>query len=140
MAVSNAIPATGEPLPEFRAGPFKLEDTRLYAAASLDDNPLHTDPAAALAAGLQGPIVHGMLLMGMFEQAVAAWRTDMRIVRLQTTFLRPVGLGDSVAIGGRVAKVTRGHDGVDVVLRLLVRTGADALACVGEAAGRIPAA
>jgi acyl-CoA hydrolase len=64
----------------------------------------------------------------------------MRIVRLQTTFLRPVGLGDSVAIGGRVAKVTRGHDGVDVVLRLLVRTRADELACVGEAAGRIPAA
>lgn len=39
------------------------ETTRRYAEASGDRNPIHTDPAAALAAGLPQTILHGMYSM-----------------------------------------------------------------------------
>ena len=135
--MSGPLPETGAPLPEIRLGPIDMAQTQRYAAAALDPNPLHSEAGAARAAGLDAPVVHGMLLMGLFERAVAAWRADMRITRLYTTFLRPIPVGSQISLGGRVAKVTGDDHGADVILRLFVRTERDEIACIGEAFGRI---
>lgn len=133
----NAIaPKAGESLPQFPAGPFESARTRRYSHASLDDNPVHTDENAARAAGFTAPVVHGMLLMGLFEPALAAWRGNFRVDRLQATFLRPVLVGQGLTVDGRVAKIMREGDDTRVVLRLLLHTDAGELACIGEVAGK----
>ena len=43
-----------------------------YAGASGDFNPLHTDDEAAKAAGFDGVVAHGMLMMGILSQAITA--------------------------------------------------------------------
>ena len=126
------LAAAASAIPELHMGPIGLRQTRRYAAASLDDNPLHRDPAAARAAGLDGPIVHGMLLAGQFERALAAWRRDLRIGRLYATFLQPLPIGGRIVIGSRIAQSTRSGDGERLVVRLAVRNDADDIVCVGE--------
>ena len=135
--MSGLLPETGAPLPEMHFGPIDMARTQRYAAAALDPNPLHSDAGAARAAGLDAPVVHGMLLMGQFERVVTAWRADMRITRLAATFLRPIPVGSRIALGGRVAKIAGDQYGADVILRLFVRTERDEIACIGEACGRI---
>ena len=45
-------------------------DMSAFAVVSGDHNPIHTDRAAALLAGLKGPIVHGMWLSAAAQQVV----------------------------------------------------------------------
>src|SRR6202022_197455 len=47
-------------------------DMRPFAAVSGDHNPIHTDRAAALLAGLESPIVHGMWLSAAAQHVAAA--------------------------------------------------------------------
>ena len=47
-------------------------DMSAFAVVSGDHNPIHTDRAAALLAGLKSPIVHGMWLSAAAQHAVAA--------------------------------------------------------------------
>jgi acyl dehydratase len=135
--MSGSLLASGAGIPDMQFGPIAGSDCRHYADASLDDNPLHLDPGAALAAGLDRPIVHGMLMMGLFEQVLANWQPTFRAARLHATFLRPVMIDSVITIGGKVAQAVVGREGTLLHLRLLVRTEGGELACVGEASGRI---
>ena len=47
-------------------------DMRPFAVVSGDHNPIHTDHTAALLAGLESPIVHGMWLSAAAQHVVAA--------------------------------------------------------------------
>src|SRR4029077_8394984 len=47
-------------------------DMSAFAVVSGDHNPIHTDRAAALLAGLKSPIVHGMWLSAAAQHVVAA--------------------------------------------------------------------
>ena len=75
-------------------------DMRPFAQVSGDHNPIHTDPTAALLAGLPGPIVHGMWLSAAAQQIVTA--TDgaavppSRLVGWTARFLGMVLPGDDV--------------------------------------------
>ena len=51
-------------------------DMRPFAVVSGDHNPIHTDRAAALLAGLESPIVHGMWLSAAAQHMVMA--TDFK--------------------------------------------------------------
>jgi NAD(P)-dependent dehydrogenase (short-subunit alcohol dehydrogenase family)/acyl dehydratase/putative sterol carrier protein len=87
-----------------------------YAAASLDDNPIHTDAATALAAGLPGVILQGLCTMAMTAAAVVRAAADndaRRLARFSVRFARPV-LNDSTLTtvawpleGGRLGVETR---------------------------------
>ncbi len=52
---------------------------RPFAVVSGDHNPIHTDRTAALLAGLESPIVHGMWLSAAAQHVVTA--TDGKPVR-----------------------------------------------------------
>ncbi len=119
----------GESLDACRFGPFASSDVEGYAAASGDDNPLHTDPTIAARAGLARPPVHGMLVMGCFEPFLAAWRPGVQVTRLAAKFIRPVLVGESIDVSG---KVVQAAPDAAAVLRLTVKRGGD-LVCLAEA-------
>lgn len=127
--------------PVIEAGPVDLAQTQRYTAASLDDNPLHSDLSTARAAGLDGLIIHGMLAMGQIEGALRAWLPGLRVDRIHGNFLQPVPVGSRLLFSGRVVKRTPSDnsadaDAEDLILRVIVCGTAGQAVCVSEAVAR----
>lgn len=125
----------GETVAARRFGPFPATAVARYAAASNDDNPLHTDPSLAAKAGLARPPIHGMLIMGCFEPYLAGWRSEVVLRKLTAKFIRPVLVDEAIEISG---KVVRAGQGQAAVLRLTVKRQSDGgaasdLVCLAEA-------
>ena len=100
-------------------------DMRPFAVVSGDHNPIHTDRAAALLAGLPAPIVHGMWVSAAAQHVVTA--TDGRpvppakLLGWTARFLGMINPGDEVDF--RVDRV-----GVDLggeVLEISARVGSE---------------
>ncbi|MDV3127760.1 DUF1729 domain-containing protein [Mycobacterium sp. 21AC1] len=111
-------------------------DMRPFAMVSGDHNPIHTDRAAALLAGLESPIVHGMWLSAAAQHVVTA--TDgkavppARLVGWTARFLGMVLPGDEIdfrvdrvgiAVGAEVLEVTA-KVGTDLVMSATARLAA----------------
>ncbi len=100
-------------------------DMRPFAVVSGDHNPIHTDRAAALLAGLETPIVHGMWLSAAAQHAATATdgqaRPPARLVGWTARFLGMVRPGDEVDF--RVDRV--GIDQGAEVLEVAARVGSD---------------
>ncbi len=100
-------------------------DMRPFAVVSGDHNPIHTDRAAALLAGLGSPIVHGMWLSAAAQHAVTATdgqaRPPARLIGWTARFLGMVRPGDEVDF--RVDRV--GIDQGAEVLEVAARIGSD---------------
>jgi len=94
-----------------------------YASASLDDNPIHTDPETARAAGLPDVILHGLCTMALAGRSVCEALTagDPRFLRrLSVRFARPVFNGSTLTTIGWKTRtganfIVRNQDG-DVVI------------------------
>ena len=66
--------AIGTQMPTLVKGPLMKLQHVIYAGASGDFNPLHTDDDFARAVGMKdGVITHGMLIMGFVGQAITGW-------------------------------------------------------------------
>jgi acyl dehydratase len=117
-------------------GPIDIDQTRRYAAASLDDNPIHTDIEVARANGLPNVIAHGMMVMGKFELAITGWRSDAQISHLSATFLQPLIAGRSIALTGRIVKLPKSKVGEISILRLVATTDQNEVVCLSEASVR----
>lgn len=115
-------------------GPVGPDWVRRYAEASLDLNPIHLSRSAAEAAGLDGPVVHGMLIMGQFERLLRNWRPACVIELLSAHFLKPLPVGGHLEIAGHI--VSRGHGGICHV-RLTARDAAGEFIAAGEARVRL---
>ena len=100
-------------------------DMRPFAVVSGDHNPIHTDRAAALLAGLKSPIVHGMWLSAAAQHVVTATdgqaRRPARLLGWTARFLGTVEPGDEVDI--RVDRV--GIDQGAEVLEIAARIGSE---------------
>jgi len=100
-------------------------DMRPFAVVSGDHNPIHTDRAAALLAGLESPIVHGMWLSAAAQHTVTATdgqaRPPARLIGWTARFLGMVRPGDEVDL--RVDRV--GIDQGAEVLEVAARIGSD---------------
>ncbi len=91
------------------------KDLIRYSAATGDFNPLHWDHESARAAGLQGVVVHGLLMLSWLAQQASAFSTEPApIATIKVRFrsaLRPAEAArieatvKTVAIDGREAKV-----------------------------------
>jgi acyl dehydratase len=67
----------------------------MYAGASGDYNPLHTDDKFAReVAGYPGVFAHGMLSMGMTGRILTDWFGDGRLTRYGVRFVKQVWPGD----------------------------------------------
>jgi acyl dehydratase len=75
------------------------DQTRRYAEASGDDNPIHLDREAARRAGLRGIIAHGMCTMAMATAGAVngpAEGDPTRVERVAAHFARPVVPGQEL--------------------------------------------
>ena len=125
--------ATGERLPEVTLGPLAPTDVARYAAASGDSNPIHVDATAAAAAGLAGPIVQGMLVMAHLVRIAEAWRADAMVTMARVLFVRPIGVGEKLAVEGRVVAHQGGAPAWQCTVRLTARNDAGTIAAIVEA-------
>ena len=84
----------------------------MYAGASGDYNPLHSDEKFAReVAGYPGIFAHGMLSMGMTGRIVTDWFGDGRLTRYGVRFVRQVWPGDTLTATATVDAI-REEDGV----------------------------
>lgn len=100
-------------------------DMRPFAVVSGDHNPIHTDRAAALLAGLESPIVHGMWLSAAAQHSVTATdgraRPPARLIGWTARFLGMVRPGDEVDFRVDRVGIDRGAE----VLEVAARVGSD---------------
>lgn len=103
-------PTEGVSIPSVTHGPITIERLKLYAEASGDYNPIHTDETAAKSAGLPGIIAHGMLSAGFLSDLAARfmkpWDALWKLAEFQTRFKSMTFLGDTVQVSGTVKSVT----------------------------------
>ena len=130
---------TGDQFAPRSFGPIDLAWVRRYAAASGDDNPIHVDADAARAIGLAGPIVQGMLLMGLTDTALAGWLPGAQCDKLSTRFALPVAVGETLSIAARVARADTAEGRPRLTLRIFLRDGGDKVVALAEAIVSDPA-
>jgi acyl dehydratase len=84
----------------------------MYAGASGDYNPLHTDEKFAReVAGYPGIFAHGMLSMGLTGRIVTDWFGDGRLTKYGVRFVRQVWPGDTLTATATVDAI-REEEGV----------------------------
>jgi acyl dehydratase len=94
------LPAPGEPLPELPRSASRADLVR-YAAASGDWNPIHWDHGAAVAAGLPGVVVHGLLMASWMVQAAARHAPGPHPVsEIRLRFRKPLRPAVPAIVGG----------------------------------------
>ncbi len=86
-----------------------------YAGASGDFNPLHTDDDVARAAGFDGVIAQGMLVMGIAAQAVTDWVPKRALKKFKVRFRGATRPGDIIRVLGKV-KDKRVEDNKGIVV------------------------
>jgi len=122
---------TGLPVPELSqevTARFDMDQVRAFAVASGDSNPIHTSVEAAQAAGLAGPVLHGMIIAGRLE-AFLERLAGYAIAEMQVRFVRPVPVGSTLTISARSLGSSDHH----LHLRLLAKAERTGLAAVAEA-------
>ncbi len=82
----------------------------LYAQASGDHNPLHTDPEFAAGTQFGGTIAHGMLVLAYLSEMLTGAFGERWLGggRIKARFRAPARPGDTVTARGRVTKVENG--------------------------------
>ncbi len=95
--------------------PTLPQQALLYSLASQDENPLHTDPAAAQRVGYEKPILHGLCTYGVVCKAVVDHALEgdtARVGRYQARFTGHVFPGETLVTAmwreeGRIILETR---------------------------------
>jgi acyl dehydratase len=135
-----------------KAGQLKVGDSReqvltdnltrtqivMYAGASGDYNPLHTDEVyATQVAGYPSVFAHGMLTMGMTGRALTDWVGDGRLTKYGVRFSRQVWPGDTLTATVTVTAI-RDEDGVPIAdLAVSTRNQNGEEVVVGTASARL---
>jgi len=105
-------------------------DMRPFAMVSGDHNPIHTDRAAALLAGLESPIVHGMWLSAAAQHAATATdgqaRPPARLVGWTARFLGMVRPGDEVDFRVDRVGIDQGAEVLEISARVVPGGGSEA--------------
>lgn len=105
------------------------ERVRRYGEVAGDTNAIHTDPAAAQAAGLPAPVAHGMLTAGIVLGHATRWASahGFELTGYDTRFVAPVYVTpDQPAHLQLSAKRTKA-DRLDVSVSVVTDEGAKAV-------------
>jgi acyl dehydratase len=95
----------GGPLPEIVKAPVTKVQLVMYAGASGDFNPIHTDDEAARERGLSGVIAHGMLSMAFLGQLAESAFEAGSVRKLEVNFRGMISPGDVITLRGHVAEI-----------------------------------
>lgn len=122
-ATARPLPEDGDELDSLRCGASRLDLVR-YAAVTRDWNPIHWDHGAAVAAGLPGIIVHGLLMAAWMGRAASRYAPSPHpLASMALRFRKPLRPGVAAAVTGSVSAVA--SDGAD--LDLVLESGAERL-------------
>jgi acyl dehydratase len=104
----------GTRMPAFSMGPVLKLQHVIYAGASGDFTPLHTDDDYARSVGIgDGVITHGMLIMGFVGHAITRWVTQKALKDFKVRFSGMTRPGNTITITGTVTdKAVRGKEHV----------------------------
>lgn len=92
----------------------------MYAGASGDYNPLHTDEVyATKVAGYPSVIAHGQLTMGLTAKVVTDWIEDGELTGFGVRFARQVWPGDTLTTRATVTSVDDENGSVAVDLEIV---------------------
>jgi acyl dehydratase len=69
-----------------------------YAAVAGDHNPIHTDADFARAAGLPGPVLHGLYTMALVARGATAGRSPLALRSLAVQFRGLAVPGEEITI------------------------------------------
>jgi acyl dehydratase len=115
-ALYQDIPGEGSVIDALRCGASRLDLVR-YAAVTRDWNPIHWDHAAAVAAGLPGVIVHGLLMAAWMCRAAARYSTSPQpLASLTVRFRKPLRPGEAANVTGSVTDVATNGADLEVIL------------------------
>jgi acyl dehydratase len=98
----------GDTAPEF-SHELTRTDLVQYAGASGDFNPMHSDEAAAKAAGLPSVFGHGMFTMGILGKALTDYVGVGNLKRYQVRFTKQTWPGEQLTTKVTVAKKYEGE-------------------------------
>jgi len=108
-----------------------------FAAATLDDQWIHVDPARAADGPFGGTIAHGFLTVSLAAYflshlvRVEGLRMGVNVGVDRLRFLSPVPAGARLSATGEIIKVEQIRDAVQSVVRITITAeGADKPACV----------
>ncbi|PSL46862.1 acyl dehydratase [Salsuginibacillus halophilus] len=88
---------------------FTQEDVQTYAHISGDHSLIHTDHAAALDAGFQGVVVHGMFAAATVENEISGLFTPPPFVTASScSFQSPVYTGCDLELSIKIQQTTQG--------------------------------
>jgi len=122
MALSASKLKVGDTKEEVLVDDLTRTQIVMYAGASGDYNPLHTDDLfATKVAGYPGVFAHGMLTMGITGKLLTDWVGDGRLTKYGVRFVKQVWPGDTLT-GKATIKEIREEDGVDLADIELVTT------------------
>ncbi len=110
----------------------------MYAGASGDYNPIHTDDLYTReAAGYPGVFAHGMLSMGLTGKMLTNYVGDGRLKKYGVRFTNQVWPGDTLTAKGTVTAIReeRGQQVVDLAVETVNQDGKTVL--TGTASARI---
>jgi acyl dehydratase len=110
----------------------------MYAGASGDYNPLHSDEVfATKVAGYPGVFAHGMLTMGITGKLLTDWVGDGRLTKYGVRFVKQVWPGDTLTGKATITEI-RSEDGVTLADIELTTTNQNGDAVVtGTATARL---
>ena len=110
----------------------------MYAGASGDYNPLHTDDEfTTKVAKYPSVFAHGMLTMGMTGRMLTNWVGDGRLTRYGVRFTAQVWPGDTLTATANVKEI-REEDGVQLAeLSVVTRNQDESVVIKGSATARI---
>ncbi|MFD2417198.1 MaoC/PaaZ C-terminal domain-containing protein [Amycolatopsis pigmentata] len=132
MSESNQLASVtaGEERSQVVVSDLKRTQIVMYAGASGDFNPLHTDePFSTQVAGNPTVMSHGMLVMGLASQVLTEWFGLPNVRRYRARFQSPTWPGDTISVTAKVESVeeVEGERRAEVALRATTRDGAVAV-------------
>jgi acyl dehydratase len=110
----------------------------MYAGASGDYNPLHSDEVyTTQAAGYKSTFAHGMLSMGLTGKMLTNWVGDARLKKFGVRFTNQVWPGDTLDAKATVAAIRQenGEHLVDLTISTTNQDGKEVVS--GHAIARI---
>lgn len=138
QALSTDLFAVGADLPEPPPRYVDRDMLAAFAEAYGDTNPIHLDPEAARAAGLDDVIAHGMLSMALLGGLLAGWFPPGDILTFRASFVAAVPVPARLRCTARVKALEETPTGQPAArLALAVRLVDGPLAVRGEALVRI---
>ena len=129
-----SVVAVGDERSQVVVTDLKRTQIVMYAGASADFNPLHTDePFATTIAGNPTVMSHGMLVMGMAGEVLADWFGVANVRRYRARFQAPTWPGDTISVTARVEAIANVVGEQRAEISLLATTGAGTTVLSGSA-------